>query len=499
MATNNLARAPKSAAPAKTGKPKTGFVEYVPANPKKGEKQGHYRARLTLPDGGRPWIDFPAGPKSPKAEARARESVLAILEQVKEKGLTSADFRIRGQARKAQEKKGETVTAWFGRYFAWREAKPIGGESVSDSRGRYRKWIGPQIGELEMTAVTRDDLENLVAKLDTFVSEKKLSPKTALNVFGEVRAGFGVAANAKDRTLRVLKSNPAEGVPGPDKAPDRLKTFLRPAELHALLGCEDIPIGRRHTYACAAYTGLRQGELRALRVRDVDLEAMQIMVARTEKNGKTKARTKTGRARVVQVEPNLVPLLRVLIEGKDPATRLVHVNAHNRCSTSLRDDLRLAGCTREALFVDDELRQHFVFHGLRDTHLSHRAVRLDAPQTIQWTAGHASPLMTERYVAEARHAAGANFGEPLAPLPANLLRASEEDEESPDAEPSTEPDPTPPEESARESEVSPEKSPSRSIGYLGRLRAMRARLPKRAIALKTRTKARIRFPAPPPL
>jgi hypothetical protein len=40
---------------------------------------------------------------------------------------------------------------------------------------------------------------------------------------------------------------------------------------------------------------------------------MQITVVRQLKNGVEKLRTKTDRARIVQVEPNLVPLLRVRI------------------------------------------------------------------------------------------------------------------------------------------------------------------------------------------
>jgi integrase len=66
---------------------------------------------------------------------------------------------------------------------------------------------------------------------------------------------------------------------------------------------------------------MRQGELRGLRVRDVDLDAMQITVLRQVKNGKEKDRTKTGRARIVQIEPNLVPLLRILTEGRGTPPR----------------------------------------------------------------------------------------------------------------------------------------------------------------------------------
>src|SRR5438067_2048781 len=48
------------------------------------------------------------------------------------------------------------------------------------------------------------------------------------------------------------------------------------------------------------------------------------------------------------------------------------------------------------------------------------ALRRDPPQDVQWRAGHTTSAMTEKYIAEARYQAGANFGEPLPPLPREL-------------------------------------------------------------------------------
>jgi integrase len=81
----------------------------------------------------------------------------------------------------------------------------------------------------------------------------------------------------------------------------------------------------------------------------------------------------------------------------------------------IRKHLRFAGCTREALYADDALRSPIRFHSLRDTCLSHMAVRGDPPQTIQWRAGHMSFAMTQRYIDAARKVA-VGFGTPLPPL-----------------------------------------------------------------------------------
>lgn len=317
----------------------------------------------------------------------------------------------------------ETVNEWFDRYYKWRKGRPRGAESVGDSKGMFNKWISPRIGPLPMVDVTREALEDFVSFLDEKVGEEVIAAKTARNIWGEAAAAFRVATQGKDKSLRVLETNPAEHVAPPDDGVNKQKPFLRPDEIVKLLGCERVPIDRRHVYAVAVYTALRQGELRGLRVGDVDLESMQITVVRQVKNGVEKQRTKTERARIVQIELNLLPLLRVLMQNRMADDRLLSVGAHNRCASHLREDLVAAGCKREALHVpkNDPLRAHMKFHNLRDTCLTHMAVRRDPPQDVQWRAGHTTPAMTEAYISNARYQAGTNFGTPLPPLPPELL------------------------------------------------------------------------------
>ena len=107
----------------------------------------------------------------------------------------------------------------------------------------------------------------------------------------------------------------------------------------------------------------------------------------------------------------------------DAEAVLFRVPDDGRAARLLREDLLAADCTREALHVrkDDPMRAHLTFHNLRDTGLTHMALRRDPPQDIQWRAGHTTPAMTEAYIANAKYHAGANFGQPLATLPAVLL------------------------------------------------------------------------------
>jgi hypothetical protein len=61
----------------------------------------------------------------------------------------------------------------------------------------------------------------------------------------------------------------------------------------------------------------------------------------------------------------------------------------------LRRDLMHVGVTRKALHIEgDPLCRAIVFHDLRDTGLTHMAVRGDAPIVIQW-AGVANRLQDD--------------------------------------------------------------------------------------------------------
>ncbi len=78
-------------------------------------------------------------------------------------------------------------------------------------------------------------------------------------------------------------------------------------------------------------------------------------------------------------------MLEVLTEGRPSTALLLRVRNEDHARL-VREDLATAGCDREALTADDAMRAPIVFHGFRDTCLTHMAVRRDPPQSIQWVA-----------------------------------------------------------------------------------------------------------------
>jgi integrase len=379
-----------------------------------------YRARLRLGDGSRPRRNVP--PEYGYSEARAREWAARMQEEEDAHGET-----LKAQQGKMVGHEGESAASWFDRYFTWRKGR--GFATTRDVEARLRTYALPHLGTKPMTAIGRDDIEAIVAALDERVSlaatseTVRFSWKTAANVCGDVTCAFDEACNSKDRSLRVLKVDPCAGVRGPERGDDRAKPFLYPSELVALLGCEAVPIYWRRMYAVAAYTGMRSNELAALRGTDVDLEHLKIDVSKQadRRTGLAKP-TKTRRVRSVDIEPHLLPLVAQLARAAGEG-KLLRMPPDEDRAELLRKHLTVAGCTRPALEAD-ALRAPMKFHGLRDTCLSHMAVRGDDPLRIQWRAGHTQFATTQKYIDQARKVAG-GFGSPFPPLPGNLLLAGD--------------------------------------------------------------------------
>jgi integrase len=407
-----------------------------------------YRIRLTLEDGSRPWIDLTPTAKSPIAESRAREVAAERSKIARERHLIAEDFGLKPHAAKSvvvAGRTGESVSSWFDRYYKAAAIGEVGRKnrgapqvSARDRRRRFETWIEPLIGSLPIATIASDALRPVVTGLDKQIRIRQtfyglgakqpkgrkpgLSAKAARNIWGELTAGFREASTSKHDALRVRTDDPTRGVQPPNGDESREQAALYSSEIAQLLRCEAVPHRRRVLYAMASYAGLRAGELRGLMPDAVDLEHDVINVRRQNRAGKGAARTKTraGR-RQVPIEPTLRPLLEALVGRATEGKPLLHVPPPEDCAELVRKDLLTAGCDREELFADDGERQHFTFHGLRHTCLTHWAV---AGRPLQWllvAAGHTSYEVTQRYIDQAM-VLRTSFGTPHPPLPPSLLK-----------------------------------------------------------------------------
>lgn len=398
-------------------RPRTGSV-YTHAP--HGDLAEHFACRITLPDGRRsPEICLP-GLDIEQARARAASLTATAAREV----LTAAELAT--AAAVADEPAAETADGWAERWFTSREERGL--TSVRDDRGRWRKWVSPQIGARPMTEIATIELERLVEHLDASVRAGKVGWKTAGNVWGLVTKAFDDAAHSKALSLRVRADNPATGIRGPDRGTKRAKTYLFPAEFLALVSCERVPLRWRRLFAVNAYLYLRAGEVEALAKEDIDLDRRRVHVHRSiDRDTGGEKSTKTKRSRHVPIEPALVPLLELLMR-ETPGDRLLEMPPACDLADRLRKYLRWAGVTRAELFTTDQTRKQIGFHDAgRSTGITWLAIRGDEPLKIQQRAGHEVFRTTQGYIREAESLEH-NVGDVFPVLPAALVSSAESSE-----------------------------------------------------------------------
>jgi len=148
--------------------------------------------------------------------------------------------------------------------------------------------VRDELGDVRLSDVRRIDLQDLVDRL----LADGLAPSTVNTTLHPLRAIFRRALARGE-----LAVNPCAGLELPtDRA--RRERFASPIEADALI--EAAPEGDRATWATAFHAGLRQGELRALRVADVDLATGVIRVERgwDRVEGAIELKSHSGRRRV---------------------------------------------------------------------------------------------------------------------------------------------------------------------------------------------------------
>lgn len=180
--------------------------------------------------------------------------------------------------------------------------------TLANIDSEIRVHVAPFIGSKSMHAVTREDVRELIGALE----RKGLSPKTIRNVIGTLGAVYKFAAHL-DR--RWTTTNPTEGVTLPVAITTDEIRFLTPEQIRQLL--DSVPEGiyqasDRILFATAAWTGLRQGELRALRWEDVDPKARRIRVRRSIVLGQVDTPKSARAVRSVPLTTELAAMLKQL-------------------------------------------------------------------------------------------------------------------------------------------------------------------------------------------
>jgi integrase len=158
------------------------------------------------------------------------------------------------------------------RYLAHLESMGRKASTLRSYRTEFEAQLIPRIGDRTCATLDRDQVEQLIVDL----ARDGLKPKTTHNVLGVLS---GICEFAVRRGWAT--ENPVRYVDKPVVEPSRDVRFLTPEEVGAVLRtvAED-DFGRVHRVIilAAAMSGLRMGELLALRWRDVDWQAQRVRV-----------------------------------------------------------------------------------------------------------------------------------------------------------------------------------------------------------------------------
>jgi integrase len=236
-------------------------------------------------------------------------------------------------------------------------------------------------GPTPVGEITRDDVRAFAAALE----RKGLAPKSRANALGTLHSLIEFAIDedwmvGENPVKRVKKPAPSETDPDVH--------FLETEEVEALLrAVPDDPLGRveRVMYLTAAMTGMRQGELFALRWRDVDWSTRRIRVRRNFVRGEFGTPKSKRSSRSVPLASRVATELELLSQDSPYKKDDDLVFAHPATGTPI-DRSKLLKRFKAALHRADVRAVRF--HDLRHTFGTRMAAQGMPMRVLQELMGH---------------------------------------------------------------------------------------------------------------
>lgn len=300
---------------------------------------------------------------------------------------------------------------------AWLDGLRLAPSTMASYRKNVRLHVSPYIGHLPLSAVTSTRLTALYRELEESGRRDRkgertgqpLSARTVRYISTIVGAAFGAAI---DDEVPLLERNPnvrakpptAKEAKSPEMHPwtaDQLRTFL------------EWSYGNHVNHApwhVLAYTGMRRGELLALRWRDIDLDAATIGVRRSVTVIKIKGQpgqiregdTKTNKPRVIDIDPDTVDVIRqwkrergtlALQLVRDSALAFGNVHGKFRHPDTFSGVFQDAQ-KRAARDLGDGAPPRIRLHDLRHTHATILLRDRENVRVVSERLGHASVTVT---------------------------------------------------------------------------------------------------------
>ncbi len=317
-------------------------------------------AKYRLPDGrqvqkalGPAWTERGRRPNGSYTRRTAEAELRRIL--------ADAESGTLAGARRTGATFGDVAAEWLRYIEQDRKRRP---STIQGYRSVLNARLLPEFGEMPVESISADMIDDYRERL---VREDKLSARSVNKLLVELHAIFKRA-----QRLHKLPANPAAGV---ERQPLRRSgdiDVLSPAEVEALARAAASELDAA-LFTVAAFTGLRLGELRALRWGDVDFEKRLVHVRRNY-TSRMLGGPKSGKVRSV-------PLIDQALAAFDRLSRREHFTEP--------DDLVF--CSEVGTYIDDSALRKRYLAALE--HAEIRKLRLhDLRHTFGTLAVQAFPL-----------------------------------------------------------------------------------------------------------
>jgi integrase len=297
------------------------------------------------------------------------------------------------------------------KWFTERDARAaLNARLVDAKRGELH--IKPRIGTVPLAALTTERINLLYRELERsgradHREGEGLSPRTVRYIHTILSAALAAAVKS-----RRLARNPAAAATPPSARQARSPEMQAwtASQLAAFLRWADAKSPLAVLWHALSMTGMRRGEALALRWRDIDLDAGTVSIRRSagmirnagEGAGVVEGDTKSGKPRVVDLDPATVALLRAhrkergglaLQLVRDTALVLGDIEgAHRNPEHVSRQFARDLTRCRSALGM--ETLTVIRLHDLRHTHATVLLLAGVPVHVVSQRLGHASPTIT---------------------------------------------------------------------------------------------------------
>lgn len=246
-----------------------------------------------------------------------------------------------------------------------------------------RNYLVPEIGKIRMTDLRKKHLQALRAKLSNWPRKngKPIKARTANNVLSLAKTIMSTAAEWEDipsNPFSTVRPLPTAEQPFDYWMPTEREHFSKFARIHDPDFTELVVV--------ASHTGLRRGELKGLKRKQLDFEKRQIMVNASfcYKAGKRFERTKNKQLAFIPMNEAVYAVLKSRQLMK-PEADVFEVPALIHAAKRLKALCKEVGV------------KPIRFHDLRHTFASCLVMAGVPLYTVQRLMRHKTPMMTQRY------------------------------------------------------------------------------------------------------